>query len=50
MKLIIALIWCLFHPSGDSIPIAQNVEYLYQLLQEQTEDRLLESLELGVAD
>jgi hypothetical protein len=49
MKLLILFISCLAIPSGDSLlTVTQNVEYLYQLLQEQTEDRLSETLELGI--
>lgn len=34
-------------PLGDSLqPVAQNIEFLYQLLLEQTEDRLSEALEI----
>ena len=46
MRLISIVILCFLHPSGDSLqPVAQNVEFLYQLLLEQTEDRLSEELE-----
>ena len=48
MKLLILFISYFAIPSGDSLlPVTQNVEYLYQLLQEQTEDRLSDALELG---
>ena len=51
MKLMLIFISCLFTPSGDSLlPVTQNVDYLYQILQEQTEDRLSEAMELGVDD
>ena len=44
MKILSILIWFLF-PLGDSLqPVAQNLEFLYQLLLEQTEDRLSEAL------
>ena len=49
MKLLILFLSYLAIPSSDSLqPVTQNVEYLYQILQEQTEDRLSEALELGV--
>lgn len=44
--LVITIGTC-FGQSNDSVrPIAQNVEFLYQLLLEQTEDRLSEALEI----
>ena len=49
MKLLILFISCLAAPSGDSLlPVTTNVEYLYQLLQELTEDHLSETLELVI--
>ena len=46
MKILSILIWFL-SPLGDSLqPVAQNIEFLYQLLLEQTEDRLSEALEI----
>ena len=51
MKIIGLIIGCFLYPSGDSLlPVTQNVEFLYQMIQEQTEDLLSETLELGVAD
>lgn len=48
MKIIHIILLCLLHPSNDSIqPVVQNVEFLYQLLLEHTEDRLSDALELG---
>lgn len=44
--LVITIGTC-FGQSNDSVrPVAQNVEFLYQLLLEQTEDRLSEALEI----
>jgi len=44
--LVITIGTC-FGQSNDSVrPVAQNVEFLYQLLLEQTEDRLSETLEI----
>ncbi len=48
MSIIYVFILSLFHPLGDSLlPVTQEVEYLYHILQEQTEDRLSEALEFG---
>lgn len=47
MKVIIIFILIQFNHIGDSLrSIPQNVEFLYQLLVEQTEDRLSEAFEL----
>lgn len=48
MNIIYVFILSLFYSLGDSLqPVVPNVEYLYQILQEQTEDRLSEALEFG---
>lgn len=51
MRIIHIVILCVFHPLVDSLqPVTPNVEFLYQLLQEQTEDRLAEILDLNDSD
>lgn len=51
MRIIKIVILCFLYPSGDSLlPVTQEVEFLYQILQEQTEDRLSEALELDATN
>lgn len=48
MKVISIIIFCVFRPWGDSLqPVNQNIEFLYQLLMEQTEENLMESQDLS---
>ncbi len=47
MKIISIIILSIFHPLSDTLqPVTQNIEFLYQLLLEQTEDKLVEDLTL----
>ena len=47
MKIISIIILSIFHPLSDTLqPVTQNIEFLYQLLLEQTEERLAEDLTL----
>lgn len=51
MKIISILILSILHPLSDTLqPVTQNIEFLYQLLLEQTEDQLAEELELSNSD
>lgn len=48
MKIISIIIFCILRPLGDSLQVINpNIEFLYQLLMEQTEENLSEDLELS---
>lgn len=47
MKVISIVLFCILQPLGDSIQqVTQNIEFLYQLLMEQTEENLIEDQDL----
>lgn len=48
MKIISIILFCILRPLGDSLQVTNpNIEFLYQLLMEQTEESLSEDLELS---
>ena len=49
MKVLVLLIVCFFQPLGDTLQsVTQNIDFLYQLLLEQNEERLAEFVEFGI--
>lgn len=48
MKIINILILCLYNYTNDTLPpVTQNIEFLYQLMMEQTEDRFSDQLDFA---